>query len=76
MEANDNNLECETREYKNLALEENHWFMYHKILSMYWRYGKMEEALLYANKALNCNFKYEMMNRLFARYSTFVGIYE
>lgn len=76
MEANDNNLECEIREYKNLALEENHWFMYHKISSMYWRYGKMEEALLYANKALNCNFKYEMMNRLFARYSTFVGIYE
>ena len=24
----------------------------------------MEEALLYANKALSCNFKYEMMNRL------------
>lgn len=64
MEANDNNLECEIREYKNLALEENHWFMYHKISSMYWRYGKMEESLLYANKALNCNFKYEMMNRL------------
>lgn len=64
MEADEENLESEIDKYKELAFEENHWFMYHKVSSMYWRFGKMDEALLYANKALSCNFKYEMMNRL------------
>lgn len=64
MEVDEENLESEINKYKELAFEEHHWFMYHKVSSMYWRFGKMDEALLYANKALNCNFKYEMMNRL------------
>ena len=38
--------------------------MYHKLSLICWRYGKMEDALLYANKALNCKFEYEKMNKL------------
>ena len=64
MEADSDNVEDEIKKYKELAYRENHWFMYHKLSLICWRYGKMEDALLYANKALTCKFEYEKMNKL------------
>lgn len=64
MEADDESIDYEIYQYKKLAYKENHWFMYHKLSLICWRYGKMEDALLYANKALNCKFEYEKMNKL------------
>lgn len=64
MEADNKCIDFEIDEYKKLAYKENHWFMYHKLSLICWRYGKMEDALLYANKALNCKFEYEKMNKL------------
>lgn len=64
MEADSDSVEDEISKYKKLAYKENHWFMYHKLSLICWRYGKMEEALLYANKALTCKFESEKMNRL------------
>lgn len=64
MEADSDNVEDEIKKYKELAYRENHWFMYHKLSLICWRYGKMKDALLYANKALTCKFEYEKMNKL------------
>lgn len=64
MEADSDSVENEISKYKKLAYKENHWFMYHKLSLICWRYGKMEEALLYANKALTCKFEFEKMNKL------------
>ena len=64
MEADDESIENEIEKYKGLAYKENHWFMYHKLSSICWRYGKMEDALLYVNKALTCRFEFEKMNKL------------
>lgn len=64
MEVDSESVEDEISKYKELAYKENHWFMYHKLSLICWRYGKMEDALLYANKALTCKFEYEKMNKL------------
>lgn len=64
MEADSDSVEDEISKYKKLAYKENHWFMYHKLSIICWRYGNMEEALLYANKALTCKFEFEKMNKL------------
>ena len=64
MEADSDIVEDEISKYKKLAYKENQWFMYHKLSLICWRYGKMEDALLYANKALTCKFEFEKMNKL------------
>lgn len=43
------------REYKELAYEENYWFIN----------GKVEDSLLYANKAIVTDYEYEKMINLF-----------
>ena len=40
MEVDEENLESEINKYKELAFEEHHWFMYHKVSSMYWAIWK------------------------------------
>ena len=64
MEADSDIVEDEISKYKKLAYKENQWFMYHKLSLICWRYGKMEDALLYTNKALTCKFEFEKMNKL------------
>ena len=64
MEADSNSVEDEIKKYKELAYKENHWFMYHKLSLICWRYGKTDEAILYVNKALSCRFEFEKMIKL------------
>lgn len=53
------------REYKELAYEENYWFMFHKLSKICFINGKVEDSLLYANKAIVTDYEYEKMINLF-----------
>lgn len=52
-------------EYKKLAYEENYWFMFHKLSKICFINGKIEDSLLYANKAIITDYEYEKMINLF-----------
>lgn len=64
MEAKNESINDEIKKYKDLAYTEDYWFMYHKLSQICWRYGKMEDSLLYASKALKGRFEYEKMINL------------
>ncbi len=57
-------LENAIGEYKELAYNEDYWFMYHKLSQICFRYNKAKEALQYASKAFCCRFEYEKMVNL------------
>lgn len=65
MVAEDENesLNC-INEYKIFANKANYWYMYHKISQYYYMNNKIEDALVYASKALCTNFNGENMNKL------------
>lgn len=60
----DDNTESAISEYRDLADKENFWFMYHKLSQICFRYNKIPDALLYANKAYGCRFEHEKMVNL------------
>lgn len=52
--------------YKNLALREKEWFMFAKLSDLYYRYNDVDNALLYAFKAvLNCREPEKLVNVFF-----------
>lgn len=53
------------KEYKELAYKENYWFMFHKLSKICFINGKIEDSLLYANKAIITDYEYEKMINLF-----------
>lgn len=53
------------KEYRDLAYKENYWFMFHKLSKICFINGKIEDSLLYANKAIIADYKYEKMINLF-----------
>ena len=58
-------VDAAIKEYKELAYKENYWFMFHKLSKICFINGKIEDSLLYANKAIITDYEYEKMINLF-----------
>lgn len=58
-------IEDAINRYKELSEKEKYWFMYHKLSQIYFRYNRLEEALLFACKAVMRRFEYDKMVNLF-----------
>lgn len=48
------------KEYIYLAEKENHWFMFHKVSSLYFSKGRIDDALSYASKALVASRRFDI----------------
>ena len=59
-----NDLDIAIAEYKDIAIRENFWFMFHKLSLIFFRNNKITEALLYASKAYGARFEHEKMVNL------------
>lgn len=49
------NFEQDIIQYQKLADRTNHWFMFHKVASLYASNGNFQQAVYYASKALTCD---------------------